>query len=318
MKPLKKRIEFGALAVLILCAVVTLLLSAGSGSSGMEPQAVLSAGSGETTASTVSVTEQVEQILEERWLDETALPISVYNGTLNWVRSTDGVGEESIGYTLAQFCAEERVNPVAVFWVLVSEGMFEKETDTSGTMAVQRFELPGPEEGPEQYEYTAEGARRLLTELLKLSREAEDEMRLEQELLGWFSFIPGDKVFYSAEEACYYSYGICYGKRTAHFLCFYLRGDAEGKWIDDVEFQLLNLYYIRAEDSVREELELRGDRQAQVLMAAAELLMTGQSALFQEEVPFGYEVGDYRASIERFHFTGNGEEGSLTNYRLRK
>ena len=52
-------------------------------------------------------------------------------------------------------------------------------------------------------------------------------------------------------------------------------------------------------------------------MAAAELLMTGRHRAGEGDIPFSYEVGGAKASLERFEFTGDPDRGSLVNYRLR-
>ena len=60
------------------------------------------------------------------------------------------------------------------------------------------------------------------------------------------------------------------------------------------------------------------DAQAVTLAAAAELLMTGTVRAGGEATAESYEVGGFNAEAERFFFTAETEEGSLTNYRLRK
>ena len=52
-------------------------------------------------------------------------------------------------------------------------------------------------------------------------------------------------------------------------------------------------------------------------MAAAELLMTGQTRAAEGNIPFAYEIGGCDATIGRFRFAGSAEQGTLTNYRLK-
>ena len=254
----------------------------------------------------------VEAILEAKWLDETALSTCVYDPELLERKTVRGLGKHASGFDLANLCDELRMNPVAAFWLLVEEGLYQKTEDASGPLGTPAFAAPGAEQ--KTYPNTAEGARDLLTDLLKAAGEAEDGLGLEKMALGSDGKVNADQIF-ERPGVCRYAYFVCYGDRTAHFLCVYFRG---GETITDLEFQLLNLRYASGEPEDLRDLDAHGDRQAAALMAAAELLMTGASRADQGSIPFEYTLNEHTANLERFTFTGEAETGSLVNYRLMK
>lgn len=254
----------------------------------------------------------VEEILEENWLDETALSVCVFDSALLEQKAVRGLGKHANGFELANLCDEQRMNPVAAFWLLVEEGLYEKTPDDSGVLPTPAFNAPETE--GKTYPNTAEGARELLTDLLHYAGEVSDGLDLEKRVLGSDGEVNADQVFEVPGE-CRYAYFVYYGDRTAHFLCCYLRGEEN---ITDVEFQLLNLRYAEGpEDSLR-ELDERTDRQAAALMATTELLMTGSSRANQGHIPFDYNLVSQTVHLDRFTFTGGAETGTLTNYRIKK
>lgn len=254
----------------------------------------------------------VEQILAANWLDETALSTCVYDPELMERKEVRGFGKHAKGFELAGLCDEQRMNPVAAFWLLVEEGLYEKTPDDSGVLPTPAF--PVPETEGKTYPNTAEGARELLTDLLQTAGTVSDGLDLEKRVLGSDGEVNADQVFEVPGE-CRYAYFVCYGDRTAYFLCCYLRG---GEQITDAEFQLLSLRYADGSGEDLEEIDAHADRQAAALMAAAERLMTGTSRADQGYVPFDYTQGDYTAHLERFTFAGDGETGILANYRIQK
>lgn len=254
---------------------------------------------------------RVEQILARDPLDETAVSRRVYDGSMNTQNGTEGAAERSYAFALGELAQERRMNPVAAFWRLVSEGLYEKQEDQTGALSVQAFSVPAQE--AKQYAYTEEGARLLLSDLLALAARLEEGLGLELALLGANLTVEPDLVFHAEAEECRYAYFVCSSERSTHILCFYLRTDGAGEHITDVELQLLNMCHATGDLLSLEELSSRGDRQAAALMAAAELLMTGQTRAGEGSIPFSGEG----FTLERFLFTAPEEQGTLTNYRLR-
>ena len=254
----------------------------------------------------------VEQILAANWLDETALSACVYDPELMERKEVRGFGKHAKGFELAGLCDEQRMNPVAAFWLLVEEGLYEKTPDDSGVLPTPAFNAPETE--GKTYPNTAEGARELLTDLLQNAGTVSDGLDLEKRVLGSDGKVNPDQIFEVPGE-CRYAYFVCYGDRTAYFLCCYLRGQEN---ITDAEFQLLSLRYADGPEEELAEIDAHADRQAAALMAALEGLMTGTSRADQGHVPFDYTLGDHTAHLERFTFEGEGETGILANYRIRK
>ena len=254
----------------------------------------------------------VEQILAANWLDETALSTCVYDPELMERKKLRGFGKHAKGFELAGLCDEQRMNPVAAFWLLVEEGLYEKTPDDSGVLPTPAIGAPDAE--GKTYPNTAEGARELLTDMLRASGTVSDGLDLEKRVLGSDGEVNADQVFEVPGE-CRYAYFVCYGDRTAYFLCCYLRGQEN---ITDAELQLLSLRYADGPEEELAEIDAHADRQAAALMAALEGLMTGTSRADQGYVPFDFTLGDHTAHLERFTFTGEGETGILANYRIRK
>ena len=254
----------------------------------------------------------VEQILAANWLDETALSTCVYDPELMERKAVRGFGKHAKGFELAGLCDEQRMNPVAAFWLLVEEGLYEKTPDESGVLPTPAFQPPETE--GKTYPNTAEGARELLTDLLRAAGTVSDGLDLEKRVLGSDGKVNPDQIFEVPGE-CWYAYFVCYGDRTAYFLCCYLRG---GEQITDAEFQLLSLRYADGPEEELAEIDAHADRQTAALMAAAERLMTASSRADQGRIPFDYTLEDCTAHLERFTFAGEGETGILANYRIKK
>lgn len=255
--------------------------------------------------------DRVEQALGRYPLDETAMAACIYDSTLHDSDETSGFGKDANANALARICDEQRMNPVAAFWLLAEEELYAYEPVTDGTISVPAFTLPL--QSKKQYPFTAEGTRQLLTDILNLSGKAEDGLGLETELLGKNGAVETDQVF-RREGDCHYAYFIYYGERSAHFLCFYTRG---GEWIEDVEFQLLNLRYAEGDEEALNRIDQLGDRQAASLMAAAEQLLTGSSRADEGRIDLSYTCDGSRVAIERYEITGKDEVGTLTNYDIR-
>ena len=314
---MKTIIERGLLALCVLAVAVVLASSLRSRETAepTETTAGTTVGTTEPVQTTAPATVHsgiVEQILAANWLDETALSTCVYDPELMERKQVRGFGKHARGFELAGLCDEQRMNPVAAFWLLVEEGLYEKTPDDSGVLPTPAFGAPETE--GKTYPNTAEGARELLTDLLRSSGEVSDGLDLEKRVLGSDGKVNPDQVFEVPGE-CRYAYFVCYGDRTAYFLCCYLRGQEN---ITDAEFQLLSLRYADGSGEDLEEIDAHADRQAAALMAAAERLMTGSSRADQGRVPFDYTLKDCTAHIERFAFAGDGESGILANYRIRK
>lgn len=255
----------------------------------------------ETTASAVLPTQspvlaRTEDALAKHTMNRTAATHLVRTGTAG----------DSQTAALAELAAGREMNPIAAFWMLESEGLYEREADQPGLPSVSLPEMPA--QAAKQYPYTDAGAEQLLSDLLTLAGGMEKTM--SQALLGEDGAVEPGQVTLSGQDGCRYAYFAQITDRSVRILCFYLRSDARGKWITDVEYQLLHM-------SCSADPE-QGGEQAAALAAAAELLMTGSSRAGREETGDSYEVGGFSAAAERFFFTAEKEQGSLTNYRLRK
>ena len=304
-----------ALCVLAVAVVLASSLRSREGAEPTETTAGTTVGTTEPVQTTAPATVHsgiVEQILAANWLDETALSVCVYDPELMERKEVRGFGKHAKGFELAGLCDEQRMNPVAAFWLLVEEGLYEKTPDDSGVLPTPAFNAPETE--GKTYPNTAEGARELLTDLLQTAGTVSDGLDLEKRVLGSDGKVNPDQIFEVPGE-CRYAYFVYYGDRTAYFLCCYLRG---GEQITDAEFQLLSLRYADGSGEDLEEIDAHADRQAAALMAALEGLMTGTSRADQGHVPFDYTLGDHTAHLERFTFEGEGETGILANYRIRK
>lgn len=257
---------------------------------------------------------RVARILEGSSMEQTAVTRRAEDPQLNRLEGTEGAGNRSMAHALAELAQDRKMNPIAAFWLLVSDGAYEKEK-LSAPFAVSAFETPRRE--TKQYAYSDEGARQLVTDLLNAAAGISDDLGLELAVLGANLSLEPDQVNYSKKDGCRYVYVSAASDRSTHILCFYLRGDQKGEWIDDVEFQLLNMRHAAGDAEVLEKINRNCDRQTAVLMAAAELLMTGEAKASGGKIAASYEVGARKAEVERFGFTAEGEWGTLTNYRLR-
>lgn len=253
---------------------------------------------------------RVEQALGRYPLDETAMASCIYDGMLNAGDSTTGAGKSANGYALAQLCDEQKMNPVAAFWLLAEESLYEYSPSGEETIPVPAFTLPL--QARKEYPFTAEGARELLTDMLTLSASVGDGLQMDSRVLGENGKVDSYQIFREKGE-CYYAYFVFYGERSAHFLCFYVRG---GELIDDLEFQLLNLRYAAGDEEDLERIDQYGDRQAATLMAAAEQLLTGTSRADEGRIALSYTCDGANVTIGRYDITGSGETGTLTNYDI--
>lgn len=266
----------------------------------------------QTTAAAAAPREQVEQILEQAGLVQTAVTPQAESTGREAAADAPGLAWASHGAALAELAEGMRMNPVAAFWELVSAGLYEKRTDDTGSLSVTA--LKPPAQAAKTYPFTDEGARQLLTDLLALAARTKDGLELETALLGANLTVEGTQVHWSEADRCHYAYFSCASDWETYILCFYLRG---GEQIEDVEFQLLHLRHASGGAESLERMDSTANKQAASLMAAAELLMTGEHRAGEGEIPFSYEVGGMQASLERFEFTGDPDRGSLVNYRLR-
>lgn len=237
---------------------------------------------------------RVEAVLEGQTMERTAAT------HLIWVGKS---GDSRTG-ALAELASRRKVNPIAAFWVLVSEGLYERDGEKPGLPIFDLKELPSQEKM--KYSYTDAGAEALLTDFLTLAGQMADGLELEQAILGPDGAVDPGQVLLSEQDGCRYAYFARIAEGSSQILCFYLRGD---EWITDVEFQLLHMTGGTDPE--------QGNGQAAALAAAAELLMTGTARAGAEDAA-AYDVGGCKATAERFFFTSEEEEGSLTNYRLRK
>lgn len=235
----------------------------------------------------------VAAVLDRHTLDRTAVT--------HLVRG-EGAGE-LYAAALAELAAQREMNPIAGFWLLESEGLYDRAADQPGLPAVLTMDIP--EQTAKEYPYTDAGAALLLTDLLSLAEEMSGGLRFTES-----GTVESGQVSLSVDDGCQYAYFAWTGEGAAGILCFYLRSDDRGERIDDVEFQLLYMT-----DGAEPE---RGDGQAAALAAAAELLMTGTHHDGREETAGTYEVSGFTARAERFFFTAETEQGYLTNYRLKK
>ena len=264
------------------------------------------------TAPAEDAMSMVEDILARYPLDETAVAHCVYDDALHSAEDLTGAGKASPAHALARLSDDREMNPIAAFWLLAEEGLYRKTPENESKLAVPAVQPPKVH--TKEYPYTAEGVREFLTELLTLSSQIEDGLPLDIRVLGTDEAVEREQVFLEQKD-CYYAYYVCYSPETAHFLCFYLRGE---ETITDAEFQLLNLRYADGEAESLTRLDQLGNRQAAALMTAAELLLTGDSRAAEGRIPLGYQLERHTVTIERFSIVGSGDMGTLTNYRIRK
>lgn len=255
---------------------------------------------------------RVEAALGRHDLDETTTASCIRDDALHADDGTTGAGKAACAYALADLCDEQEMNPIAAFWMLTRESLFTYKPSGEETLSVSEFSMPI--QARKQYPYTTEGTRELLTDVLTLSAGVKGGMEMEDEVLGVNSEVDSYQVFYDKGDRCYYAYFVLYGERSAHFLCFYIRGS---EMIDDFEFQLLNLRYADGDAEALTRIDELGDRQAATIMAAAEQLLTGTSRADEGSIPARYTCDGAKAAIDRFAVRGDGERGTLTNYSLR-
>lgn len=320
MKKIGQYIPFG---LALLAFVMLLLTAAGSDApAGTEPSATtepVSQVSETLEAETQPAQEEtvpqdaltrVEQALGKYPLDETAMASCIYDDTLHADDDTTGAGKDANAHALASLCDEQKMNPVAAFWLLADQSLYEYSLSGEETISVPAFTMPI--QARKQYPFTAEGTCELLTDILTISSSIEDGLQMDSRFLGENGKVESYQIFHEKGD-CYYTYFVFYGERSAHFLCFYTRG---GELIDDLEFQLLNLRYAEGDAESLERIDQYGDRQATALMAAAEQLLSGSSRADEGRVPLRYTCDAYKVIIERFHIEGSGEIGTLTNYDI--
>lgn len=254
---------------------------------------------------------QVQAVLDAKVPEQTARTNWTWVPELNYHGNTRGSATESLGWALAQIAADRKMNPIAAFWILVNEGLYEKNTAQS--FSPDSFQIPDRKAG--SYAYDQEGIRQFLTDVLTLAGEMKDGLALEEALLGEDGAVESEQVKLEQTEDCWYGYFAAGGERSTHILCFYLWGD--GDRITVAEFQLLNLRSAQGIGSAPEILDRRGENQAAALMAAMELLLTGRSQVHAGGVIGDHQVENYRAKVERFAFTAEGEVGTLINFSIR-
>ena len=265
-------------------------------------------------AETADAASRVARILEGSKLGKTAAARLTEDPGLSRADGTEGTGKSSMAHALAELAQERKMNPIAAFWLLVKDGAYERET-LSAPFSLGSFQAPRQE--ARQYPYTDEGARQLITDLLALAARMEDDLGLELAVLGANLTLEPDQVSHSKADGCRYTYVSAASDWSTHILCFYLRSDDKGEWITDVEFQLLSMRHATGDAEALKKLDAAFDRQAAALMTASELLMTGSTAAAGGQIPASYTIGTVNAKLERFAFTAEGEQGALTNYRLR-
>ena len=265
-------------------------------------------------AETDDAAARVARILEGSKLGKTAATCLTEDPGLSRADGTEGTGKSSMAHALAELAQERKMNPIAAFWLLVKDGAYERET-LSAPFSLGSFQAVQQE--AKQYPYTDEGARQLITDLLALAAQMEDDLELELAVLGANLTLEPDQVSYSKADGCRYAYVSAVSDRSTHILCFYLRSDDKGERITDVEFQLLSMRHATGDAEALKKLDDACDRQAAALITASELLMTGSTAVMWVKIPTSYTIGTMNAELERFAFTAEGEQGALTNYRLR-
>lgn len=299
--------------------------------------------------------QKVSQILEESRdrLGKTAVPLSMYAGSvknLNDTGNTCGLKDESVAFPFLQLCSEQDMNPIAAFRRLVKAGMYTRIQREPETFDVYADENSLPfalnslplRTGSDSYQYGLDEAR-LVEEWLELSRENYDDLELEDLFLDQISGTGEPCVYYSSGDGCYYAYFIGYGNAAAHILCVYLRTtQAKAINVNDVEFQLLSMYYLEggaAGSSMHiQQVERSALCQTASLITALEQLMTGTSVFASVKsepvgpseayrIPLEYTLEGYNVTITQEFFEsglagwnqdGSGiEQCTLITYRIR-
>lgn len=299
--------------------------------------------------------EKVTQILDENRdrLGKTAVPLSVYSDSvqnMNGSGNTRGLKDQSVAFPFLQLCGERKMNPIAAFRCLVRGDMFTRVPQEYDSFTVYSDPTSRPFEmnslalriGSDSYQFGLDQAR-LVEEWLELSRVNFDELELEDLFLDQISESGEPFVFYSDDDSCYYAYFIGYGDAVGHILCVYLRtNQAKAIDINDVEFQLLSMYYqeggAAGSSMWAQQVEHSALFQAASLITALEQLMTGTSvfadlvpqqegAFMVYNLPLEYTLEGHDITITQEYFesdvagwnqSGSGiEQCTLTTYRIR-
>ncbi len=266
------------------------------------------------TTQTAPQVSQVEKLLSQKKLGNTAVASRSELPELEALKDIPG-NEGANGYAFAGYTTRKAVNPIAAFWALEDAGLYTAQKDTSGSLTVPTEVSKGAGTVTTQHHSdTSEGARELMTQLLLLSGSYNDGFPLETRILGEDESVNLEQVHWSREDKCFYSYFTCCDDRAAYTLCIYLRS-GDGKYITDVEFQLLHLNYTGEAGAALEELTAR---QGAALMLASELVLTGDSRLCSnEKVSFTDVWKNHTVKTGQFRISGEGEQGSLLNFRIR-
>ena len=268
--------------------------------------------------------EVVEHTLCDRDLEKTAMPLSVYDPSLNNWGHLYSNKIHSISYPFTVQCAQLPVNPISAF-IAIGKDYFDRATtsfyiDISDWEEMEYIDLwrsffdKMPYDLVKKWEWSESGVKAFIGDMLALTSKFGGGFDLDERFLSMIHSNEETAVHYSSEEQCYYTYFIYYGDCTSHLVCMYFRADQEtGTRITDVEFQFLNMDYtvkggLGFSISARELINTNRE-QMLALIVSAEYLLTGSSGMgeaicdwdgFDNEfvVPAEYRVEDYRVIIK--------------------
>lgn len=267
----------------------------------------------------------IEDILCDGNLEKTAIPLSVYNPSLNDGGHWNSNKIHSASYPFTVQCSQIPVNPIAAFFA-IRKDYFEQvttsfdiniedvamETEYYDRWCEYFYRMP---DGPvKEWEWSEAGVNAFLSDMLVLASKFDDGFDLDDRFLSVIHSGEETAVHFSPEEQCYYVYFIYYGDCTSHVVSMYFRADQEsGTRIDDVEFQFLNMDYTIKGGmgfSLAERVMTNTNREQMLSMiVSAEHLLTGSSGLEESirewnvitsefVVPAEYQVEDYRVTIQ--------------------
>ena len=264
--------------------------------------------------------------------------------------------EASVSGPFVKVCGELNSNPIAAFFALVDQGLYESDGTlvesvfeyldyyTEHDLMCELAERPGPAL-IKAYRSRCDEAE-LIRDVLTMSGQLEERCGIETLILEQMEELRSAGVRESEDEAVSYVYCICSNDFMADVLCVYVHHDEEEPLITDVEFQLLTLYYYTYRNGANYnehsyDPEFSAAAQLFSLIDAVEKNLTGTSVFHQQavlyyktmnggnvDIPTEYTIGDYRITLRQQYFDstalgmrGDGigyERAVLTTYRIRK
>lgn len=233
--------------VVVCCVVIALTCVVLSFGGGAEKAPVVSTNPTEPMLSE-DYAAIVDEILSQAEFTETAFPMELSS---SW-------SFPEYPYTMtvahAYLHASNRIkaNPFSVFYELYESGLFDKERCPAEPYQIVGFtnESEVPQSGyltdyvpePRHYFYDDHDAQKLLYDILELSTWFENMLTNSDWLVSMVN--PDDfNIRFNSSDNCYYAYFLCQDMNESWVLNFYFFPDAEQMYIENVEFQILQIVH---------------------------------------------------------------------------